>query len=135
MWTLIEANLGIITACLPVLKQPLGHLFPRLFGSTRKRTSYYVNHLHGQGRGYNLSNVSAPEPSPGFWRGPAKSQQVRTISGPESSTDRKSDEQHIIAASTKGSDSEPESRGSFGMGGIVKRVDLVRTSFHQDSRE
>jgi hypothetical protein len=34
VWTLIESNLGIICACLPVLKQPLGRLFPRLFGST-----------------------------------------------------------------------------------------------------
>ncbi|MCJ1259068.1 hypothetical protein MMC24_006903 [Lignoscripta atroalba] len=32
-WTTIEANTGIICACLPVLKAPLSLIFPRLFSS------------------------------------------------------------------------------------------------------
>ena len=32
-WTLIEANTGIVCACLPLLKQPLTLLFPHLFRS------------------------------------------------------------------------------------------------------
>jgi hypothetical protein len=39
IWTLIEANLGIVSACLPVLKQPLGILFPRLFGTAKGSSS------------------------------------------------------------------------------------------------
>lgn len=31
VWTAIEANTGIICACLPMLKSPLATLFPRLF--------------------------------------------------------------------------------------------------------
>ena len=33
VWTTIEANTGIICACLPMLKQPLVKIWPRLFGS------------------------------------------------------------------------------------------------------
>jgi 1-acylglycerone phosphate reductase len=31
IWTLIEANVGIMRACLLILKQPLGEWFPRLW--------------------------------------------------------------------------------------------------------
>ncbi|KAI9753570.1 MAG: hypothetical protein M4579_005087 [Chaenotheca gracillima] len=36
-WTLVEANTGIICACLPVLRQPLRLLFPRVFGGSGSR--------------------------------------------------------------------------------------------------
>ncbi len=39
VWTLIEANTGIICACLPMLKQPLMILFPRIFRGTAKDPS------------------------------------------------------------------------------------------------
>jgi hypothetical protein len=40
VWTLIEANTGIICACLPMLKQPLTILFPRIFrGSTTDQSN------------------------------------------------------------------------------------------------
>lgn len=39
VWTLIEANTGIICACLPMLKQPLTIIFPRLFRGTTKDQS------------------------------------------------------------------------------------------------
>ncbi|KAF9732256.1 hypothetical protein PMIN06_006647 [Paraphaeosphaeria minitans] len=35
IWTLIEANLGIICACLIVLRQPLARLFSKVFGTTK----------------------------------------------------------------------------------------------------
>ena len=39
VWTLIEANTGIICACLPMLKHPLTILFPRIFrGSTKEQS-------------------------------------------------------------------------------------------------
>lgn len=39
VWTLIEANTGIICACLPMLKQPLTIIFPRMFrGSTKDQS-------------------------------------------------------------------------------------------------
>ncbi len=49
-WTLIEANTGIICACLPMLKEPLTTLLARLFRGTTKgstarpsRNSYHLN--------------------------------------------------------------------------------------------
>lgn len=53
MWTLLEANLGIITACLPVLQKPLGAIFPWLFTTTNRpvyndsnsRPGYDLSHL------------------------------------------------------------------------------------------
>ncbi|KAK2684928.1 hypothetical protein QWA68_016188 [Fusarium oxysporum] len=133
MWTLIEANLGIITACLPVLRRPMGKLFPRIFGSTKKSSAYFTsggNHS----KGYNLSNVSNHASHPGFWRGATRSHQVVSVSGPETATERKSDERHIITESVKGSDVESE-LDSCGSGrGISKRVEVIRTSFHEENR-
>ena len=39
VWTLIEANTGIICACLPMLKVPLTIIFPRIFRATSKDQS------------------------------------------------------------------------------------------------
>ncbi|KAL5390290.1 hypothetical protein DPSP01_001862 [Paraphaeosphaeria sporulosa] len=39
VWTLIEANLGIICACLIVLRQPLARLCSKVFGATKTGTS------------------------------------------------------------------------------------------------
>ncbi|KAI9901072.1 hypothetical protein N3K66_002889 [Trichothecium roseum] len=39
MWTLIEANLGIVAACLPALQKPLGAILPWLFATTKTTTS------------------------------------------------------------------------------------------------
>lgn len=135
MWTLIEANLGIISACLPVLKRPMSKIFPRIFGSTKKSSAYYGDGGDNS-KGYNLSNISANASHPGFWRGATRSHQVVSVSGPETTTSRKSDERHIITESLKGSDldSEVDSHGSTGLRGISKRVELVRTSFHEQGR-
>ncbi|KAL1963026.1 hypothetical protein VTN77DRAFT_8774 [Rasamsonia byssochlamydoides] len=42
-WTLVEANMGIICACLPMMRHPLAALFPRIFhgssyGRSRQQT-------------------------------------------------------------------------------------------------
>ncbi|KAM0268244.1 hypothetical protein ACHAQH_010021 [Verticillium albo-atrum] len=104
MWTLVEANLGIISACLPVLKQPMAKLFPRVFGSTRKNTYYIADTPSGQ-KGYNLSNVSRQDQNPGFWRAGARNQQQVSISGgKEAMEGRTSDEQYIVHGSLGSSD-------------------------------
>ncbi|KAF4342089.1 integral membrane protein [Fusarium beomiforme] len=103
IWTLIEANLGIITACLPVLRQPLGKLFPRIFGSTKKSSLYYT----GPGshpKGYNLSDIAAQAPHVGVWKGDAsRSDQVIAIGGTKVNTNRDSDEQCMIREAGKAS--------------------------------
>ncbi|KAI1398484.1 integral membrane protein [Hypoxylon fuscum] len=40
-WTVIEENVAIICACLPMCKGPLNWLFPSIFASTVRRTSGY----------------------------------------------------------------------------------------------
>ncbi|KAH7122027.1 hypothetical protein B0J13DRAFT_599213 [Dactylonectria estremocensis] len=135
MWTLIEANLGIISACLPVLKRPMGKIFPRVFGSTKKSSAYnFSADTRGNSKGYNLSNISGNGSHPGLWRGPTRAQRIVSVSGPEVTTERKSDERHIIAESIKGSDvdSEPGGNAANARAGISKRVEVVRTSFYED---
>ncbi|KAF9775280.1 hypothetical protein IL306_006648 [Fusarium sp. DS 682] len=104
IWTLIEANLGIITACLPVLRQPLGKLFPHIFGSTKKSSLYYTG-PGSHAKGYNLSNIAARSPHAGVWKSDAsRSDQVVSVSGTKIDTNRNSDEQYIINEAAKGSD-------------------------------
>ncbi|KAF5574009.1 integral membrane protein [Fusarium pseudoanthophilum] len=104
VWTLIEANLGIIAACLPVLRQPLGKLFPRIFGSTKKSSLYYTG-PGGPAKGYNLSDIAARSPRPGIWKSDASgSEQVISVGGPQTEASRESDERCIIANTVKGSD-------------------------------
>ncbi|KAK2763950.1 hypothetical protein FQN54_009569 [Arachnomyces sp. PD_36] len=39
IWTLIEANMGIICACLPILKGPIVRFFPRVFQATTSKSN------------------------------------------------------------------------------------------------
>ncbi|KAM0248121.1 hypothetical protein ACHAQJ_009591 [Trichoderma viride] len=129
MWTLIEANSGIIGACLPALRQPLARLFPHIFGSTAKNSNYQDDRTPGKGA-FTLSNLSGQASHPGMWRGGGHSRQVVSISGPEAVKGRKSDELYIIDDVVKENDSGSETQGAHG---ISKTVDVVRTSFHVDS--
>ena len=51
VWTTIEADTGIICACLPMLKTPLATLFPRLFPRGKYANgsdgSGSIRHVHG----------------------------------------------------------------------------------------
>jgi hypothetical protein len=121
-----------------VLKAPLARMFPRILGSTKKASAYYVDDQHPR-KGYNLSNISGQASNnPGPWRGPVSGRQTTSVSGPNKpDLERNSDEQYIVSTeSTKGSerdrDSDLDSPGPpYPAGGIAKRVELVRTSFHE----
>ncbi|SPQ24843.1 a5c6638c-0012-41a1-b479-01199bd3c0c7 [Thermothielavioides terrestris] len=140
IWTLVEANLGIISACLPVLKPPLSALFPRLFGSTGKKSTAPARSEGSRPGGQSndpWSSVSAANRSnPRFWRVPLKHELSVSISAAR--PNRNSDEHQIIGASDKGStndsvelnDRAPNlKRGDSG--GISKTVEVVRQSFHE----
>ncbi|EEH23452.2 hypothetical protein PABG_05663 [Paracoccidioides brasiliensis Pb03] len=74
-WTSIEANTGIICACLPILKGPLVRLFPRLFNATTAKSkgsypfsqeSYNLHQRSNKMKNKNLgreymTTVSRPE--------------------------------------------------------------------------
>ncbi|KAL7932572.1 putative PTH11-typeG-protein-coupled receptor [Trichoderma chlorosporum] len=128
IWTLIEANTGIIGACLPALRQPLTRLFPHFFDSTVKNSHRNDDRTPGKGA-FALSNLSVQASHPGMWRGGGHSRQVVSVSGPEGGTGRKSDELYIIEDASKDNDSGSDSPAVHG---ISKTVDVVRTSFHMD---
>ncbi|KAG9195561.1 1-acylglycerone phosphate reductase [Alternaria panax] len=46
IWTMIEANLGIICACLIVLKQVVKHCFLSILGTTRMSTKFEYGYGH-----------------------------------------------------------------------------------------
>ena len=108
MWTLIEVNLGTITACLPVLRQPLGRLFPRIFGTTKERSAYLGGVVSGSG-GYKLFNLSTRTSNLNLrsWRGSrSKSSEAISITGIEANVNGEweSDEERIITGSVEGGD-------------------------------
>ncbi|KAL7958605.1 putative PTH11-typeG-protein-coupled receptor [Trichoderma compactum] len=114
MWTLIEANEGIIGACLPALRQPMARIFPRFFESTMKNSNHNDNRTPGKGA-FNLSNLSGHASHPGMWRGGGHSRQVVSISRPEAGLERKSDELHMIDDGLKDNDSGSDTVGVHGI--------------------
>jgi 1-acylglycerone phosphate reductase len=103
MWTLIEINIGIMTACLPVLKEPLVRAFPRALGGSRmasRHTASRDNYV----RAYSLPQLSSPGQFSGNGRdtGSKKGRTVVTEASYLEET-RWSDEQHIISSSVEGS--------------------------------
>ncbi|USP79802.1 uncharacterized protein yc1106_07076 [Curvularia clavata] len=71
VWSVIEANAGIICACLPMLRAPFVRLFGPLFGSHKgsngntKRQSYALgwksNHHPGVGHANTISHTNATQ--------------------------------------------------------------------------
>ncbi len=138
IWTLLEANLGIINACLPILKQALGHLFPRLFGTVKSTTSPYPG-AGSRPTDHRTADSSHHRSNPRFWGGPHKNE--LNVSVTASRPRRESDEHHIIRGSDKDSRDtiELDERGqspaghrhNSGLGRISKTVEVTRTSFHE----
>ncbi|KAI9816883.1 MAG: hypothetical protein M1827_001528 [Pycnora praestabilis] len=112
IWTTIEPNVGIICACLPMLKSPLSFFLPSLFASppppatTPRLTT----------RGSHLSHAAMRETGlmPGNWTVTGKdSVRLATITG----GDRESDEEDFCCAN----------------GEIVKRTEMSVTYDDKDS--
>lgn len=64
MWTVIEYNLGITTACLPALRRPLASIFPALLG----RGSRNWDSNPTVKRGNTISSVSTDDSRRRFYR-------------------------------------------------------------------
>lgn len=119
IWTTVEANLGIISACLPILKKPLGRLFPYLFGSTKATSNYYGDAGRSSGpgaskdarRGYILADLSSSQSATphSYWRDQQPNcHHAVSVSRPEVDGDKFSDERHIIDDFRRESGSEHE---------------------------
>ena len=78
-----------------------------------------------------MNSFSVGHDGSGLWRGSQLAQQSVSISAPRSQAARNSDEQHIFSSVVE-NDSESDSKASGGATGISKRVDVSRTSFHQE---
>lgn len=65
IWTLTEANIGIICACLPMMKQVLRKFFPGMFNTTARAGDYYSfgtfpNTIERPRDAYALDEVERP---------------------------------------------------------------------------
>lgn len=83
--------MGIIGACLPILRQPLKKLLPKVFGSKNATRGYYYSDDRFADQ-YALRNVAAKKPNDASWH-------TASISGPEvfnRSGRRESDELEMI---------------------------------------
>jgi hypothetical protein len=98
--------MGIISACLPVLRQPLAHLFPRIFGTIKITTTGNTN---AGGGGKYLRTVGS---NPGPASGGSRVRQLHPASadnnnhhnnGTEDGHRRASDERCIVGSSDAGS--------------------------------
>ncbi|KAL9105534.1 MAG: hypothetical protein Q9227_009308 [Pyrenula ochraceoflavens] len=115
-WTFLEVNVGIICACLPVLKSLLLHFFPRLFRSTRNAGS--------SGYGYAHSSNNKPRSNSHHHNLSSSRYSTHIVTGkPGFSTTTKATPDHA-------SDEEIMLGGmqGKGMGGIQKKSD-VRVSW------
>lgn len=126
IWTLIEANSGIIGACLPALRQPLVRTFPHIFGSVARSSNYEDDRVPGKGT-YPLSSLPRQASSSALWRRGGHGRPVVSISGPETIIERESDERCIIDESVREDDSGSETLSTHG---ISNTAEVARTSFH-----
>lgn len=95
IWTLVEANLGIICACLPVLKQPIAWFVPRLF---RDYSQWYSG--KGKSRGdtgsRQLDDLASHRQRTQDTMGSGKASRYVNISAAPVKHGRRSDEEGII---------------------------------------
>lgn len=126
LFQVLESNMGIIGACLPVMRQPLRQYFPRLFGGSKgsKGPSPYYTDDRFRNQ-YGLQNVSGRQRD-----GSNSTWHNVSVSGPElwKSAPRKSDELGIISETVEtgdrdsGRELDEGSPMSLSQNGIRKNV-------------
>ena len=123
LFQVLESNMGIIGACLPVMRQPLRQYLPWLFG-TSKEPGYYYSEDRFDNH-YALRDVSDPAKDGGrdAWH-------KVSITGPDAykSNKRHSDELHIINETMENADKDSSkdsgSAWSHGPTGIRRDVSV-----------
>ncbi len=69
MWTIIEPNIAILCACLPMCRMPLQRLFPRIFGSidgTKRPGTTSFSHAGSSKNDWTPSQVGRRNPRDQF---------------------------------------------------------------------
>lgn len=121
IWTTIEANTGIICACLPMLKAPLTALFPNLF----PRGSYQCDYSDGSNTPRRQGGRSSARNSPSAaYDGWGRLVETKPIA------------HHGILAKTPSgwegkASTSTETESAFGM---VCQISLLISSLHQPSQ-
>lgn len=126
IWTLIEANSGIIGACLPALRQPLARTFPHIFGSISRNSHYEDDRVPAKGT-YPLSSLPRQASSSALWRGGAHGRPAVSTAGSETIMERTSDERCFIDEGVEDNVSGSEMLGAHG---ISRTYKVSRTPFH-----
>ncbi|KAM0475911.1 hypothetical protein ACHAPX_006793 [Trichoderma viride] len=129
IWTLIEANCGIIGACLPALRQPLARTFPHIFGSISRNSHYADDRVLAKGT-YPLSSLPRQASSSALWRGGAHGRPAVSTTGSETIMERTSDDRCFIDEGVE-NDSGSEMLGAHG---ISRTVGGLRTPFHAHTK-
>lgn len=127
IWTVIEANVGIICACLPALSKPLAKMFPGLKGffhghpSTHDGSKYpsaandYGSNAYGKG---NLASSNETSKSEDWVQlGPKGGNRRKMSMG----VARDSDEESLYG---RGHGKEESEVGTTEMGGITKTMEF-----------
>ena len=113
--------MGIIGACLPILRQPLRAAFPRIFGTTpitsKPPRPYYDDRFTDE---YVMQNFSGDKKNSG-----KRTWHDVSVSGPElfKSSPRKSDEMHIIH---DGLEFDNHSGASLNEAGAARGLNQIR---------
>lgn len=131
IWTLIEANLGIVGSCLPTLRKPLTRTFPHIFGSNARSSDLEDERAPCKGT-YPLSSLPRQESNSALWRGGGRGRPTDSISRPETIMERKSDERCTIDEIAGENDSRSELLSAHG---VTNSVEIARTLYHIHTKE
>ena len=113
IWTTVEANTGIICACLPMLKKPLTVLFPKIFPRASIPSRY-----RGSNSNSRRTNSSIPAASSSWGRKSIKKPSLPILSGPNVTAKNGPGSKPTTASSDNTSGME------FPMGNITKTTSV-----------
>ncbi|KAI9746845.1 MAG: hypothetical protein M1835_002358 [Candelina submexicana] len=126
MWTVIEANVGIICACLPALSKPLAVLFPRLkwfFAgqpSSRNTSNFTSTNKGYSSNAYSIGNYNSSNETGNSKNWVQLDSNGGTKKRAGTGVSRDSDEESLSPYGK----AHGKEEGEVGMGGIVKTMEF-----------
>ncbi|KAI1390559.1 uncharacterized protein F4822DRAFT_154228 [Hypoxylon trugodes] len=126
-WTVIEENVAIICACLPMCKAPLNWLFPSMFTSSSRRTS----------NGYKPPSQGTEETSRNIWRpirGDSEMLSTRVTSVQCRKSSNANNSQEYMLENTISTDHGSDVEGGRGIRKIIQYDITVHTSGESKER-
>jgi hypothetical protein len=132
LFQVLESNIGIIAASLPVLRAPLRRAFPKIFSTTRGSKSQPKYYEDGYKNDYALHNMSAHSKASG---GPGW-QNSTSLSSPDilKSAPRRSDELGMIREAAMDNDGDSNANGDVETGRWYHTGDGIRKTVEVEVR-